>query len=182
MTDLLNELEACTNIDELPPAEVRARVAKDVLTLLRVGKLNGEGGTYVRAYFPQGLLEGDLKQQMGTMSTATVCGIGALFMAHVMRFDRFQVSGHCIYNSDECHRLSVGSNDIHRHLRGVFSTRTLAEVENAYESSAGCDCSACKKSELVAWARAYPSRTKRMVAIMENIVRNNGEFVMSDVR
>ena len=176
-TAALKQLRACIKIDTLTPAQARVLVAKDVLALLSIGKLDGGGGTYANMHFSEALTNGDLRQEMGHMEKATVCGIGALFVAHVARFDKFKivVTGNPYCDSS----YSINQREIHQHLKEVFPVYMLEEIELAYESDISYDEAAYPETR---WAMKYEDAVNRMRGIMRNIIRNAGTFVMSDVR
>jgi hypothetical protein len=103
------------------------------------------------------------------------CALGAIFVSAVERFNGVRVG----VNMDSCRVF--GFDDIKRPLRRFFSAEQMKLIEIAFEVGGGYFLhKKFKPAELGLAARnfgfRYDDPEQRMVAIMRNIIRNDGEF------
>lgn len=148
---------------------MRVAIAKDVIAQVRRKKLTPITGNYV-ARETCGLFEigEDLQSQVANIN-CRVCAKGAMFIAHVRRFDNHDAAG--FYDD----------NDVCEPLLEYFQQDQLDLIEQFYERWAldedGYPYSGFRKGdEQLAFERKYRSRTARLIGIMRNIVRNKGVF------
>jgi hypothetical protein len=161
--------KACRTLESYGSiAERRVAVAKDALAWVRAGALRAESMTYVSPTNPLYRYEPPDKQLRDTVfDTTSVCGLGALFVAHVVRFDRCTVGE--FRNSFCCTRDLIVQK-----LGDTFDPQTLLCVEHAFECWAHGMSPDVKEAER--FGARYSDKTERLVAILKSIIRNNGDF------
>lgn len=141
-------------------ALVRVAIAKDVLKQLRYWQI--ETGVYLNTSVPL-IPDTDLKTQLETVPSKVchVCAIGACFLAYVQRFDKVKTN----------FWGTVFADNMKLALEEYFDLHQLYMIESAFEL----------------WPRSgvefvlyYYNETPsfRLRKIMQNIVANNGEFVV----
>lgn len=149
-------------------------IAKDVIKHLKRKnrKIRPMTGVFFEAY-SNGLKAGADLMEASKKRTfkCEVCGIGAIFIAAVMRHDDINYRSHL--NSRE---------PIHDYLKPWFTKNQLCLIESAFERVRTTDgdynpalydaCIAAKD-----WGYRAPSDPgARLIAIMENVIANGGEF------
>lgn len=148
-------------------AQQRVAIAKDVLRTLDSGKIRPTRGVYLK-------LEGKTvrRKDVGSqwcdklkdVEVCEVCAKGAIFVAAALRFNRFKISDDRVKTSGEANRFyDVDICDLNERY---FSKRQLEAIEEAFE-------------EVLVHYGAYAnmSSVDAMIAIMQNIIKNNGRFV-----
>jgi len=162
-------------------------IAKDVIAQLRLKRLIADTGIYCRVYYDdahqyfedavnldhsfQETFKNDKKVSCG------VCAMGAVFIGYINRFN--EVVNDSVKN--------VMSTDIVTLLDGIFSEFQLRLMEFVFEGNwevcpAELDDCPEEKEKLTRKGQQYydkyPDDNQRLRAIMLNVVRNNGEFVL----
>ena len=107
------------------------------------------------------------------------CALGAMFMSCTLynnnqSLERFEEEA--AYDFDarvEDKSMGGFSNGFDK----FFSRSQLKLIEAAYEGGMGAFEAPRAKEDVYDWINRLPHNEKRMVAIMENIVANNGTFV-----
>ena len=111
--------------------------------------------------------------------TCEVCAKGGLFLSIIGRVNNFtfgEVWGDNDIDSDE-----------HAELLNFFSARQLALIELAFEGEQyidydedgePIDFSTKKENKAIKFYDSYEKSNNRLIAICENIINNNGEFVL----
>lgn len=156
-------------------------VCRDVLLQLERGKYT-LGHIYLSAseYMPD-TKEGDLQQHVDKIEKCYVCAIGAALMSKARLYNNVPIKSvlSCRGNID------ANQDNIIKNMNDIFSARLLYEMEAAYERTPRlCDDYCISKERLcgaTAFGESYINDRERMVAIMENIIDNNGEFVFDSV-
>lgn len=152
--------------EALPPWKKRVTMAQDALLWLKAGVLRGESGTYVAladdnplsslsdilAYNPE--LEGAQARDL-VLGPCVVCAKGALLVAKAVRANHVTLG-----------ELSSYDND---YLSDYFDEEEIDAMEAAFEHRDD------------PWRQAIEDDTKRLTAILENIVRNRGRFIYDDL-
>jgi hypothetical protein len=133
------------------PAKRRLMIAKDALKQIKAGQINPLSGTYVRLW-TEGVIDEDTNLQPVLLKdnevTCDCCAKGALFTSCVRLSNR--------YKGDP---TGIGSDGINE-LVG-WPEENYHMIEEAFESSGG-DW----------WYDNYKDDTKRLEAILKNIIRN----------
>lgn len=164
--------------DLLSNREKRVLIAKDVIKWIRSGMLRpGTGGYLNRGDFIRSgrkstdeicdlLLEGKVKN-------CHVCAKGAMFLADIIRRDNFTVADLGFYFNSNIPRVNY------------FTEHQKNLIETAFEGSNYCmkwdnDKDEFKTSPLagkaINFSKIYKKSEDRLIAIMKNIIKNNGTF------
>lgn len=178
LKDKLALAKANLRFAALPAPAKRVAVMRDVLELLAAPKrkrINIEPGTYCNIAMgiesPESV---DLQSVVvSNPSACTVCGIGAIFLAHARLFDSVRVD---IFYGD----LREDAEKIIDTLSGYFSEKQLRLIETAFEgrrvlANDEYDADGDK------WVRKYSDPTKRLRAICQNVIDNKGTFVITQL-
>jgi hypothetical protein len=159
----------------LSPEKQRVRIAKDVIEQLADGLLI-PASTYFyfgnrREYgadFDLSAIRDPQKCDLSHLTArvpCTVCGIGSLFVAAVKRADKLKWTG-----------CGLPRFTITSYLGEYFTERQLDKIENWYECSGYCEF--CPDGSCYNWGD-WGEKTPRvrMKKIMQDIVKNKGEFI-----
>ena len=160
-------------------AEKRVMIAKDVLKLIELGRLKPARMTYL--HFPDTAMKPGLfgsVMPIDPSSDADVdalaqakcegCAMGALFLSSLLQFR--QGPSRRDYNAEK-------ASTIRRYLLKFFPFQQLRSIEDVFE----CWSSYVNFPEYGRFLKALPDRYPSTVlkAIMQNIVDNNGDFVLA---
>lgn len=184
-------------------AKARVQIAKDVQGLSRMAGISIERGKYVNLMLPDLESVGtdarqvlkDFLKNGNNFYGCHVCGKGALLIASVLRFNKKELSeigGTTSYYGGA--GIDAGNDDCIIGLDPFFSERALDEIEAAFEgwtngetfelgdrgSKARTDYDESNKIAR-RWIKKYKDVTKRLDAIMQNIIRNKGDFKFSEI-
>lgn len=181
------------NGKEYTKAEMRVLVAKDVLkTLKKASKgdtIRPTQGEYCyldnRDILSQASRTKDSRRQARLLQKdCKVCALGAAFLSHVALMNNYE------FPKDEfVSYMALDFNDISKKLKELFTPYQMALIEAAFEGDicggAGkYDNRATRKQKDAIEHAAYymyPDSippTERLTKIMENLVANNGTFVV----
>lgn len=145
--------------------ETRILIAKDVLKALKSRHLRATPMTYLSSDALGTWNNPDIfgKQvcELLKQKPCYVCVIGALFVGQVERFNKLKYNG------------PLYSDDIREELTKAFSMKQLEMIEACFEGWYDDNL----KFDGTPFSNKYPDATKRMEAIMRNIIRNKGTFV-----
>lgn len=163
------------------PAEKRAMIAQDVIDQLNAGKYTAEGGTW--AFIDTGSKELAAEQQVCDLiadknTECTCCALGALMLSEISINDKLTVEA-----ADEefwNNSLAIGIREEGDRLRDYFSDDQIRLIEIAFELGCG-EFSPQGDSEgdeaAVMFGEQYEEESDRLLAIMNNIIKNNGTFI-----
>lgn len=174
-------------------AEKRVLIAKDVIAQVKAGRFKVASGNWVAPLTRSGSdlsvdrFEGDESVQKlfleGDIPKCQCCALGAMFMsctlynnkttAIELEYVRFSFSDY------------VEEGSFTNGLSKFFSKDQLILIESAFEGNGGhfeLDVGILEGVELEGdktskWMDRLPNDKKRLVAIMENIIKNKGKFV-----
>ena len=161
-------------------------VAKDVIEQLRIGRLISTPGCYVSlSNFDYSINKG--KESFRSIYRdnsnieCSVCAIGAAFIGYVNQYNNATLDD--VFNEDSNKYIDI--------LSDVFSRYQLRLMERIYEGrwedfpedfeeyiSLTEEEQDTLEESCDRYRRKYPDATDRLRAIMLNVVRNNGEFVL----
>jgi len=152
-------------------AEQRVAIARDALAWIEAEALIPAQGGYVRFHMDHGLLNLPSDQQLrdAKLGPCRVCGIGAVFIAKAVRYNKVTVG-------------DLNSGQYHRALKDTFSRQQMLLIETAFEQSdltSPYSAETAKESLAVDRAREFCTSDKtavRLIAILNNIIANNGTF------
>lgn len=179
----------------LTPEQKRVEIAKDVILQMNVGKYTTKGGYFnikdieendfvfnENLFMEVGDTVTDLQQILVKPEVVCqVCGIGAVFASKVLLGDN------CLLNREDWQHdfddlvstTVKGKTGIVRQLDGIFTSEQLDLIEACFEEDI---IHATRVTQDVANAsKMYPgeNRNTRMISIMQNIIDNNGTFVVN---
>lgn len=152
----------------------RITIAKDVLAMLATKKIlpqSDAGYTdldwYTYKYKPETPLDALIATRV---TTCDVCAVGAMFVATVMRHNCIALG-----DFDDLNWF----HDIAKYLKKFFPKAQLALIEAAFEGTVINGNAGLRKERAACEFRdRLPNDRDRLKAIMENIIANNGTFVL----
>ena len=150
----MNQLKKRLDLKKMPKAQARVEIAKDVIAAVKAQRLVPTRGHYVVFDEP---VTGELRQELANIKSCQVCALGALMVAKVARTNK----------CDLFNEISLSRDETTSHLIEFFSDDELDEIEQAFEGVVVYD----QKY----WFK-YPDDSDRLIAIMKNIIKNNGTF------
>lgn len=157
-------------------AKERVAIARDVVKQLAARTLRAKAGIYCRLV-EEVLYDPDKELRTAVKSArCNVCAKGAFFIARIRRKNKFKMrilDG----NAFKPAPLYAGSRGPKPSLQMLWSSESAeyAMKDFPYEMF-----DAMERCFEVAWIEIYPSPTRRLRAIAENIIRNRGKFVAND--
>lgn len=184
-------------------AEKRVTIAKDAIASIKAGLIKAVTGQYwknIMDFTPQNENDGSVNLQevlCETKKSCHVCEKGALFIASVVRDNKVQMNW--IGFDEKTHnRLENNSGQVN-HLKKWFDELQLDMMENAFEEefvNEGFDGTykgrrtlrryvLGKKEKLFLKSKKFGDKynvsgkhnvEKRMIAILENVIKNKGTF------
>jgi len=188
-------------------AEKRVEIAKDVLKQIKANKYNPTSGVWVidtdgkevcdlvyAARREDPISAVDLKKNVvcKLRGKCDVCALGSLFVSAIDKFNHTKLNAGCHVSFTE-HKDSKENP-----LLKWFSAKQLLLIESTFENSHGAWSIDVKEdvlsiNEILYWddvvepaiyayCNKYSDATSRLKAIMNNIVRNNGTFVLPGVK
>ncbi len=195
--------EQTLNATLTPRRQLGVDIALDVLERLKAKKLKVSD----EDYFVSGLLPrkvsrtAQISKHLSLIEeNCTVCAKGALFLGYVALKNDVTFGSCIIRKGDETYDdikdgyeghekskdfVSFNNGDIKNVLEQAFTNTELALIETAFEGEihpwnrfvANYEF-ADQKDRAIAFGKKYKSASARLKAICENIVENNGEFVV----
>ena len=174
-------------------AERRVLIAKDVIAQVKAGRFKVASGNWVAPLTRSGSdlsvdrFEGDESVQKlfleGDIPKCECCALGAMFMSCTLYNNKTTA----IELEDVRFSFSdyVEEGSFTNGLSKFFSKDQLKLIESAFEGNVGhfeLDVGILEGVELDGdktskWMDRLPNDKKRLVAIMENIIKNKGKFV-----
>jgi hypothetical protein len=179
---LRNQKENMTTqeFEALPLNEQRKSVASDVINQLNVGKYLAKNMVYVQfnehAIKDNIKVGDDMKSTLHLLEDCTVCAYGSLMLSTI----RFKNSVNWDYSGLSYGAISKGDSNYTKPLKALFTADQLKLIEDAFEGwDADIDDDEdSDSSEILRFYYSFDNPTDRMIAIMENLIANNGEFVL----
>ena len=186
--------------------EKRVEIAKDVLKQIKANKYKPTSGIWVsdadgnevndliyRARDKDWDAPVDLKKDVVCQlnGKCDVCALGSLFVSAIDKFNHTKLNPNCSVDFTE-HQDSD-----YNPLLKWFSAKQLLLIENTFENRYGAwmekTMYVLSKNKVIYWddvvipaihayCKKYPDETSRLKAIMNNIVRNKGTFVLPGVK
>jgi hypothetical protein len=159
--NIINKIEKDNAAFEvMTNSQKRVAIAKDALQWIRLGALTPTKGTYLRPQLhPTLALDYPERAavQANTLNwgACQCCAKGALFVAKVNRFDNCSAMDFQGF---------TGQNLL---MDGIFLRDEFDMIESAFEGW---------MDDQWRWFKKYPNAKTRMMAILRNIIRNQGDF------
>lgn len=159
-------------LKKMTAAQKRVAIAKDVIAGLNDESLIAETGVYLHLIPKTGLV-GALSSPRKrfdvilckNVKACEVCGLGAIFVSAVKRFDEITVAGigrvdqnYVFPPGKEGDKLDVWAGE---YLSKFFLVDQILLIESYFETK---------------WQKTIVNSTDRMIAIMKNIIKNRGTF------
>lgn len=164
---------------DLSPEQKRVAIAKDTLKWLNKGKIRAKRGAVMSF---DGIKKGqNLKEVLCKLNTpCEVCQRGGLLYSYVRRVNDFKtpaVSDHWSINKPYLSGVADQRSSINKKLQEVFPKRQLALIERAFEGTYNEQYLSSDEIDLAdIFYGIYDSPTERFRAILNNIIKNKGEF------
>lgn len=143
--------------------KMAVEIAKDVIKQLLAERITSTPGVYIEISSSElGNVDFQTAFKKGKIKQCDVCALGSLLIGYVDIEDEMTIKE--VDNS--------GADDIREILKGIFSDNQLTIIERAFEGN-------MYDATTYSFYRKYDSPTERMIAIMENIIKNKGRFIPS---
>lgn len=173
------------------PKQKRVLIAKDVIEQLNSCKMEASSGTWINIYdsvtvashhyryFGEklgrvGLRECILSEKE---TTCRVCGIGSLMVSAILFKNTMTVSD---YEKQKLDYIMIDREHVGDKLRirKIFTTAQLKLIEIAFEMGGGYYTRLVSKEQerAVKFGKQCINEHDRLIAIMENIIENDGTF------
>jgi hypothetical protein len=164
----------------------RVAIAKDVLASIKVRKFKIQQGTYCALSFDNKINtdeELNLQELMinNKIQSCKVCAIGSIFMSRVSLGNDYNINPNAHYEGE----TNIDDDEMLYSLVGIFSERQLRLMEYIFE---GYDITGYFNGEdeydqfhdmLKSFSKKYRTPTAKLKAIMENVISNDGEFIIT---
>ena len=164
-------------------SERAVMVARDALKMLDKGKTKGSEGNWVNLTSVLGdvyrLDQKERNRQICDVSDLTsfvgckVCALGSLMLSEIRHTNSLTVggAGNQVYYIAEKDRLDA-----------MFSRHQQMLMELAFEGGGGNfsvdDVSETESEKVLKFYRSYKTENGRLRAILKNVIKNGGEFVL----
>jgi hypothetical protein len=169
-------------------AKARVEIAKDVLSMLKSKRIKADTSIWLefdKPIFREDQYEEniDAKTVLSGVKKCEACAVGSLVLATVCRFDKIGIAD--LTDSDP---TSIDYDDeTVGYLQKFFPARQLEAIEISYETNQGCYQTDAYNGDsyllaALAFGLKYDKDSDRMIAIMENIVKNKGNFTPLGVK
>jgi hypothetical protein len=170
--------------EKMTPSEKRVAIARDVIAQLAAERLVAVPGIWLDFNVTDNEPDQDPELQTILKSTDQCegCALGGMFMCAVERANKLKLS-----ELDEPDTGTASQSDVFSYMRKFFSREQLNLIEVCFEqgNGAGNVGSDAHDQAMVFFGEAEyegdcsASANDRMRLIMENIVANNGKFVVT---
>lgn len=171
--------ESNKNFQNLSDAKKRVAIAKDALDQVLAKNYKVKTGQYVTFLGTGSPVEKSEELDVPVACNlqdvkCQVCARGALFVS-ALRKDA-SIEPETLPSSD-----FLGNDEITETENNYFSREQLDLIESAFETDAFCD-EAPEELAMAAvlYGMSLGNKDERLVAILKNIIRNKGEFVIPD--
>jgi hypothetical protein len=174
--------------------QMRIAIAKDVLKQIKARKIKATPGEYLTINNVNGTV-GTATELLTKAKTCNVCALGSLFMADTLLRDKVDDRLHVSHNAwcDTTELRGPGCYSMREELGDFFSEEQLHLIENAFEketieapdyasmSSVEFNLNASNRffdrnERAIKFGKKHRSPTKRLVSIMNNVIRHEGTF------
>lgn len=189
----LNKTIVASNAEfkKMSKPQKRVRIAQDVLAQIKARRLVPvrENGYICDAEGVENQApDTEVSAVAERVTSCQVCGIGSLFVVGIQRDESLKLGD----LNDVKERLNnpgtypatafgldnVDQKDIHKFLGKYFTKSQLQLIEDVFETDATyLDEDGDEESASERFAAKYPEDEERLVAIMKNIVKNEGVFI-----
>lgn len=187
--------EANARFKKLSAADKRIEIARDVIAQIKSAKYKAAMGVYVATASPiydDDLMHGysnkgdeterekQLCEVFQDMPKCTVCARGAMFVSACRMFNHFSVGEFA-----DAGGTSDGADpdSFSDYEETFFTKKQVGMIESAFEKDTdfGYGREACSRKDSLAavlFGKQYGKAEERLTAIMQNIIKNEGDFVV----
>ncbi len=174
--------------EKASPEQKRVMIAKDVLHSIQIGMYSPQKGVYIsRSYFRENFVNDVQLQDVllnEVVKDCMVCALGSCFLSIVKFTNNLTVgeTSKTDFTSASNYRGIRGRSDLEKY----FGKRQLGLIESAFECSPSYAVNEGVNRDQ-AYAAAFEfgencsNSTEKLIAIMNNIIKNNGEFVPEEL-
>lgn len=187
----METMEKTKELTEKQKASMRVRIAKDVLKQLNMKRITADAGCYLD--FIDGY--GDTLKDMDRSCEfkdylpkhCNVCALGSMFLSNVKFNDKLTIG----QMQPDLYRRGLGGSVVKQNLETYFDRKQMAFIEVAFEVDTGFSSGHLDDDESAkalkfgkkylhednyTFEQSQKDTTKRLVKIMENIIRHKGTF------
>ena len=175
------------------PELLRLAIAQDALKYLEAGKFILETNVWLESSKKKDVFteedvqkKRDLRIALRRTPKCRVCALGAIFAATVLKHDALSCANLVVDDPRGDNGSFEGPNGwgtIVAYLEKFFSNDQLILIEMAFEGSQGHAYRTCRyeldgdlEEMALGFFEEYKSPKNRMIAILQNIIRNRGVF------
>lgn len=169
------------------PAQKRVLIAKDVIDQIRLNKIKPQNGVFFRSNYIDkideqvyGYDERDSISMQKTLLSdkagkCRCCALGSLVTSCTLYNNKSTLADlqHDFLNLGDTIRYG---EKISNGLNEIFDKEQLKLIEIAFEKGVGYFCG-YMEYEAISFGQRFRSAEKRLIAIMQNIIENEGEFI-----
>ena len=170
----------------------RVAIAKDVIASINSKKFKATPGTYCQLklnekheFEKEGKVELQTLMETGVVEKCDVCAIGGIFASKVAIGNKFKVDIQAEdYWSDSQFVIETDTDDdelLIENLKGIYNEEELRLIEYAFEGEdigfRHNDESDEFHKKALSYYKVYKKADERLIAIMQNIIRNEGKFI-----
>lgn len=164
--------------ESLPASQKRVVLAKDILKYIKVKVITPNAGYYIDISKTKTPSDKQVQENFHKVKNCVVCEMGALLLAIVKYRNQATFS--------DLNNIRVNCHDpMWDKLKGIFSAQQMYEMECCFEGTSGWASARVgirfgainyDKRIYSLYLKKFPTDKTRMIAIMKNIIRNNGVF------
>lgn len=161
----------------------RVLIAKDIIEQINLQKIRPMAGVWAQPYFDKGVNPDDSFQQTfleGKVNVCQCCALGAIGVSCILF--KNEVINHDVKDVTDYGDISYWEGEDVVGFFEIFNKKQLDLIEFTYECGCGAtnECDLDYSLETVRRARNFADRYddshSRLIAIMQNIIKNNGYF------
>jgi hypothetical protein len=169
-------------------AEMRVVIAKDVIKQVKAKRIKPKRGVYIgssafQKQFDDAYAALYVKGVTGTAATkikarkvqvpkkCDACALGSCMISALDKYNKLNVGN--LVNDLANFNAGWDREEIIKYLCRWFARHQLNLIEDAFEYKEWHDTSSPPRT----FGEKYPTSSKRLVAIMQNIIKNKGTFV-----
>lgn len=143
--------------NKLPAKERRILIAKDVVKQIKLGIYNPKKMIYAK-------VESDVISQESLLKNplCEVCALGALLLSTIRLANKYTFDNF------------IGKWECNEVLKKYFNKNQIQELEFAFEM---WEANGGTLKKAVEFGEQYQKPSERLVAIFENVIKNDGEFI-----
>lgn len=148
-------------------AQMRVAIATDVIASIEARKVNVAKGYYLLVQDgADGYCRVEDVPKLIDGKTCQVCALGASFLASIGKSTTGTIPAVEFFSDADDDYSLLEEADMRDHLRQFFDDDQLIAIEDAFEGW-----------QYQRWFESHPDAADRLMAIMKNVIANDGTFV-----